>query len=60
MIESRAAGKPISPVVWSRRCRICWTWGRRSWNYYPGTEEAHTNPARQRGECLRALAGASG
>ena len=29
-------------------------------NYYPGTEEAHTNPTRQRGECLRALAGASG
>ena len=28
--------------------------------YYPGTEEAHTNPTRQRGECLRALAGASG
>jgi len=26
--------------------------------YYPGTEEAHTNPTRQRGECLRALAGA--
>ncbi len=22
--------------------------------YYPGTEEAHTNPTRQRGECLRA------
>ncbi len=29
-------------------------------SYYPGTEEAHTNPTRQRGECLRALAGASG
>ena len=29
-------------------------------DYYPGTEEAHTNPTRQRGECLRALAGASG
>ena len=29
-------------------------------HYYPGTEEAHTNPTRQRGECLRALAGASG
>ena len=28
--------------------------------YYPGTEKAHTNPTRQRGECLRALAGASG
>ena len=28
--------------------------------YYPGTEEAHTNPTRQRGECLRALAGAVG
>ena len=28
--------------------------------YYPGTEEAHINPTRQRGECLRALAGASG
>ena len=28
--------------------------------YYLGTEEAHTNPTRQRGECLRALAGASG
>src|SRR5271166_3770624 len=28
--------------------------------YYPGTEEAHTNPTRQRGECLRAIAGASG
>ncbi len=28
--------------------------------YYPGTEEAHTNPTRQRGACLRALAGASG
>ena len=28
--------------------------------YYPGTEEAHTNPTRQRGECLRALAGTSG
>ena len=28
--------------------------------YYPGTEEAYTNPTRQRGECLRALAGASG
>jgi len=28
--------------------------------YYPGTEEAHTNPTCQRGECLRALAGASG
>jgi len=28
--------------------------------YYPGTEEAHTNPTRQRGEYLRALAGASG
>ena len=28
--------------------------------YYPGTEEAHTNPTRQRGECLRALAGALG
>ena len=28
--------------------------------YYPGTEEAHTNPTRQRGECLRALACASG
>ena len=28
--------------------------------YYSGTEEAHTNPTRQRGECLRALAGASG
>src|SRR5208283_4996901 len=26
--------------------------------YYPGTEETHTNPTRQRGECLRALAGA--
>ena len=24
--------------------------------YYPGTEEAHTNPTHQRGECLRALA----
>ena len=33
--------------------------GGRS-RYYPGTEEAHTNPTRQRGECLRALAGASG
>ena len=31
-----------------------------SLGYYPGTEEAHTNPTRQRGECLRALAGASG
>ncbi len=29
-------------------------------DYYPGTEEAHTNPTRQRGECLRALAGTSG
>ena len=29
-------------------------------SYYPGTEEAHTNPTRQRGERLRALAGASG
>ena len=29
-------------------------------SYYPGTEEAHTNPMCQRGECLRALAGASG
>ena len=28
--------------------------------YYPGTEEAHTNPTRERGECLRALARASG
>ncbi len=28
--------------------------------YYPGTEEGHTNPTRQRGECLSALAGASG
>ena len=26
-------------------------------SYYPGTEEAHTNPTCQRGECLRALAG---
>ncbi len=34
------------------------TWGGIV--YYPGTEEAHTNPTRQRGECLRALAGASG
>ncbi len=32
----------------------------KSASYYPGTEEAHTNPTRQRGECLRALAGASG
>ena len=31
-----------------------------TFHYYPGTEEAHTNPTRQRGECLRALAGASG
>ena len=31
-----------------------------SGQYYPGTEEAHTNPTRQRGECLSALAGASG
>ena len=29
-------------------------------SYYPGTEEAHTNPTCQRGECLRTLAGASG
>ena len=29
-------------------------------SYYPGTEEAHTNPTHQRGECLRALAGTSG
>ena len=36
----------------SSQCRRCF--------YYPGTEEAHTNPTRQRGECLRALAGASG
>ena len=41
-------------------------WARGHWSvenrshYYPGTEEAHTNPTRQRGECLRALAGASG
>ena len=28
--------------------------------YYLGTEESHTNPTRRRGECLRALAGASG
>jgi hypothetical protein len=35
-----------------RRAELHW--------YYPGTEEAHTNPTRQRGECLRALAGASG
>ena len=34
--------------------------GRGSSPFYPGTEEAHTNPTRQRGECLRALAGASG
>src|SRR5271157_4137447 len=34
--------------------------GRETTRYYPGTEEAHTNPTRQRGECLRALAGASG
>ena len=33
---------------------------RRNTEYYSGTEEAHTNPTRQRGECLRALAGASG
>ncbi len=33
---------------------------RKKRMYYPGTEEAHTNPTRQRGECLRALAGASG
>ena len=32
----------------------------RQRSYYLGTEEAHTNPTRQRGECLRALAGASG
>ena len=29
-------------------------------SYYPGTEEAHTNPTRPRGECLRARAGTSG
>jgi hypothetical protein len=34
--------------------------GDGSSRYYPGTEEAHTNPTRQQGECLRALAGASG
>ena len=28
--------------------------------YYPGTEEAHTNPTRERGECLSALACALG
>ena len=28
--------------------------------YYPGTEEAHTNPTRQRGECRGAPAGPSG
>ncbi len=31
---------------------------RNAAGYYPGTEDAHTNPTRQRGECLRALAGA--
>ena len=29
------------------------TWSRRkAAEYYPGTEEAHTNPTRERGECL--------
>ena len=37
------------------------TWSRRkAAEYYPGTEEAHTNPTRQRGEWVRALAGALG
>ena len=42
--------KSVGPIL-VERCQGC---------YYPGTEEAHTNPTRQRGECLRALAGASG
>ena len=40
--------------------RMGWRQDLRNVNYYPGTEEAHTNPTRQRGECLRALAGALG
>src|SRR5271157_5088675 len=40
--------------------RTCLECRHKGFGYYPGTEEAHTNPTRQRGECLRALAGASG
>ncbi len=42
--------RPSTPVIGGGTIQV----------YYPGTEEAHTNPTRQRGECLRALAGASG
>ena len=46
----------ISPT----RCSSTTTRPDAELSYYPGTEEAHTNPTRERGECLRALAGASG
>ena len=67
--SGRRPGPGRSPCVPGptgfRACSICFPGARRPGSralegYYPGTEEAHTNPTRQRGECLRALAGASG
>ena len=53
--------KPLSPLEETpRRLQTGVRTDALLLDYYPGTEEAHTNPTRQRGECLRALAGASG
>ena len=52
--------RPSLAIWYEKQARVSPTPNGDARVYYPGTEEAHTNPTRQRGECLRALAGASG
>ena len=54
----RLTGRPADPALHAKE--VAREWEDVAESYYPGTQEAHTNPTRQRGECLRALAGASG